>query len=142
MIVAPHRIDPPLVMFSVLPLALFTFKLVKLAHLYTSRMGANIRQTLAAAVAGLALSHTIGVAVDQGLLHAQRTVPVRTPKVKQPHAPLRRLLRAARQETALLVRCSLRRTSLTHQIRSRRSWCSASQKSSKGRTFRCGWRCC
>ena len=66
MIVAPHRIDPPLIMFSVLPLALFTFKLVKLAHLYASRVGANIRQTLAAALAGLALSHTIGVAVVKG----------------------------------------------------------------------------
>ena len=45
-------------MFSVLPLSLFAFKLVKLVHLYASRVGANIRQTLAAALAGLALSHT------------------------------------------------------------------------------------
>ena len=67
MIIAPHRIDPPLIMFSALPLALFTFKLVKLAHLYAARVGANIRQTLAAALAGLALSHTIGVAVIKAL---------------------------------------------------------------------------
>ncbi len=41
MIVAPHRIDPPLIMFSVVPLTLFAFKLVKLAHLYITRIGAN-----------------------------------------------------------------------------------------------------
>ena len=39
MIFAPHRIDPPLIMFSALPLSLFTFKLVKLAHLYARAGG-------------------------------------------------------------------------------------------------------
>ena len=65
MVLDPHRIDPPLVMYSVLPLSLFTFKLAKLAHLYRVRVGANYRQTLAAAIAGLALTHTIGMAADQ-----------------------------------------------------------------------------
>src|SRR3569832_2446982 len=66
-------------MYSALPLSLFTFKLAKLAHLYQVRVGANIRQPLAAAVAGLALTHTIGTAVLKGLF--TRSEPFfRTPK--------------------------------------------------------------
>lgn len=101
MILAPHRVDPPLVMFSVLPLTLFTFKLVKLAHLYVTQVGANIRQTMAAATAGLALSHTIGLAVLKGLV--TRNEPfIRTPKGAQPHV-LFAGLAAARQEALLLL---------------------------------------
>jgi cellulose synthase/poly-beta-1,6-N-acetylglucosamine synthase-like glycosyltransferase len=101
MILAPHRVDPPLIMFSALPLALFTFKLVKLAHLYAARVGANIRQTLAAALAGLALSHTIGVAVIKALFTRNQPF-VRTPKTKQPHA-LAEGIAAARTESLMLI---------------------------------------
>jgi exo-beta-1,3-glucanase (GH17 family)/cellulose synthase/poly-beta-1,6-N-acetylglucosamine synthase-like glycosyltransferase len=101
MILAPHRIDPPLIMFSALPLSLFTFKLVKLAHLYAARVGANIRQTLAAALAGLALSHTIGVAVVKALFTRNQPF-VRTPKNKQPHA-LTEGIGAARTESLMLI---------------------------------------
>src|SRR5690606_39823226 len=81
MLVAPHRIEPPLVLFSLVPVAMFTFRLVKLAHLYVSRVGANIRETFAAAVAGLALAHTIGTAVLKSLF--VRSQPfLRTPKDK------------------------------------------------------------
>src|SRR2546430_17355601 len=68
MVWAPKHIEPPLVMYSVLPLSLFTFKLAKLAHLYQVRAGANVRQPLAAAIAGLAFTHTIGKAAGKGLL--------------------------------------------------------------------------
>ena len=86
MVLAPHRIDPPLVMYSVLPLSLFTFKLAKLVHLYRVRVGANFRQTVAAAIAGLALTHTIGRAVVKGLL--TRSEPFfRTPKERRIGAP-------------------------------------------------------
>jgi len=67
MIDFPHKIDPPMLMVSALPLALFTFKIAKLAYLYRTRVGANVRQTLAAALAGLALTHTIGLAILSGL---------------------------------------------------------------------------
>ena len=100
MVCVPRQIDPPLVMYSVLPLSLFTFKLAKLAHLYQVRVGANFRQTLAAAVAGLALTHTIGMAVVKGLL--TRGEPFfRTPK----NAGSRRLfqaLAASRDETLIM----------------------------------------
>ena len=101
MVWAPRHIEPPLVVYSVLPLSLFTFKLAKLIHLYHARVGANSRQTLAAAVAGLALTHTIGKAAIKGLL--TRDEPFfRTPK--QGHSPgLAGALLAAREETLMML---------------------------------------
>lgn len=114
MIVAPHRIDPPLMMFSILPLSLFTFKLVKLAHLYVSRVGANVRQTFAAALAGLALSHTIGLAVVKGMV--TRNEPFfRTPKGTQPHA-LAQGIAGAAQETLMLSLLLTAAYFLTHVV--------------------------
>ena len=114
MIVAPNRVDPPLIMFSALPLALFTFKLVKLAHLYASRVGANVRQTLAAALAGLALSHTIGVAVIKGLFTRHEPF-FRTPKRKKQHV-LAEGFASARQETCILLLMLLICVGLTRQV--------------------------
>jgi hypothetical protein len=84
-----------------LPLSLFTFKLAKLVHLYRVRVGANFRQTLAAAVAGLALTHTIGTAVVKGLL--TRSEPFfRTPKTGRSQRLLQALA-AAREETFMML---------------------------------------
>ena len=100
MVLAPTRVDPPLLVFSVLPLSLFTFKLVKLVHLYTHRVGTGLRQTFAAALAGLALSHTIGRAVLKGLV-TQSEPFFRTPKRAQRHALLSAL--AGAWEEALVM---------------------------------------
>lgn len=114
MIVTPHRIDPPLIMFSMLPIGLFTFKLMKMAHLYVSRVGANVRQTFAAALAGLALAPTIGFAVVKGLI--TRDEPFfRTPKGRQPHA-LIRAVAGALQETMFLVLLLACAYYLTNQV--------------------------
>jgi len=43
-IAGSRHIEPPLAIFSVLPLSLFAFKLVKLVHLYRTRVGANRRR--------------------------------------------------------------------------------------------------
>jgi exo-beta-1,3-glucanase (GH17 family)/cellulose synthase/poly-beta-1,6-N-acetylglucosamine synthase-like glycosyltransferase len=79
MIALPRSFDAPLAMFSVLPLSLFVFKLAKLMHLYRVRVGAGIRQTLAASIAGLGLAHTIGFAVLKGLFTDNEPF-FRTPK--------------------------------------------------------------
>jgi exo-beta-1,3-glucanase (GH17 family)/cellulose synthase/poly-beta-1,6-N-acetylglucosamine synthase-like glycosyltransferase len=101
MIIAPQKVDPPLMVFSVLPLSLFMFKLVKLVHLYTHRVGMNLRQTLAAAISGLGLAHTIGLAVLKGLF--TRNEPFfRTPKKTGPRRLLS-ALGAAREETLLML---------------------------------------
>ncbi len=52
MIAFPKHVEPPLVIFSLLPLSLFVFKLVKLLHLYRTRVGATFAQTVAAAHRG------------------------------------------------------------------------------------------
>jgi hypothetical protein len=114
MIVAPHRFDPPLIMFSVLPLSLFAFRLAKLAHLYISRVGANLRQTGAAAIAGLALSHSIGTAVVKALF-TQREPFRRTPKNSPPDGLIEGLA-AAGQETILFVCMLALAYILTHQV--------------------------
>ncbi len=88
-------------MFSVLPLAMFVFKVGKLIYLYHSRVGANTTQTIAAALAGLSLTHTIGRAILAGFL--VRSKPFfRTPKRANQHA-LFKALGAAREETLLLI---------------------------------------
>jgi hypothetical protein len=105
MVWAPGRIDAPLVLYSVLPLSLFTFKLAKLVHLYHVRVGANLRQTVAAAIAGLALTHTIGRASVKGLL--TRSEPFfRTPKQRR-SAGLWHALAAAREETLMMIGLTL-----------------------------------
>jgi len=101
MIVSPTQIDAPLVMFSVLPLSLFAFKLSKMVYLYRSRVKANLRQTVAAAIAGLALSHTVGLATLKGLFTDNMPF-VRTPKMARPSAVLQALA-AVREESLMLI---------------------------------------
>lgn len=101
MIIAPTQVDAPLMMFSVLPLSLFTFKLSKMVYLYRSRVKANLRQTLAAALAGLALSHTVGIATLKGLFTDSQPF-VRTPKCAKPSA-LRQALTVVREELLMLI---------------------------------------
>jgi len=101
MILSPTQIDAPLMMFSVLPLSLFVFKLSKVVYLYRSRVKANLRQTFAAAVAGLALSHTVGLATLRGLFTDDMPF-VRTPKCARPSAVLQALT-AVREELLMLI---------------------------------------
>jgi len=50
-----------------------------MVHLYRTRVGANLSQTLAAGIAGLSLSHTIGLAMVAGFVRRDRPF-FRTPK--------------------------------------------------------------
>ena len=100
MICFPKHMQPPLVIFSVLPMSLFLFKLVKLLHLYRTRVGATFAQTVAAAAAGLGLSHTIGMAMLSGLVRSDRPF-FRTPKRSQRHA-LGEAFAASREEALLM----------------------------------------
>lgn len=102
MILMPDKIDPPLIIFSVLPLSLFLFKLLKLVYLYQGmRVVTTLRQTLSAALAGLALSHTIAKAMWLGLFTSGRPF-LRTPKMKQ-SAPLYHALASAREESLIML---------------------------------------
>lgn len=80
MITAPMQFDPPLVIFSLLPLTLCVFKLVKLFYIYTTRIGTSMRQAIFGALAGLSLSHTISKAILQSFV--TKGMPfIRTPKM-------------------------------------------------------------
>jgi exo-beta-1,3-glucanase (GH17 family)/cellulose synthase/poly-beta-1,6-N-acetylglucosamine synthase-like glycosyltransferase len=112
MVWAPGKIDPPLVMYSVLPLSLFTFELAKLVHLYRVRVGANVRQTIAAAIAGLALTHTIGTAAVKGLVTKGEPF-FRTPK-RGATSGLLHALAAAREETLMMLGLMLSAWAVAH----------------------------
>ncbi len=101
MVAFPRHIEPPLAIFSVLPMSLFAFKLMKMAHLYRTRVGANLRQTIAAGIAGLSLSHTIGSAMVAGFVRSERPF-FRTPKRARRHA-LGEAFAAAREEAVLML---------------------------------------
>jgi exo-beta-1,3-glucanase (GH17 family)/cellulose synthase/poly-beta-1,6-N-acetylglucosamine synthase-like glycosyltransferase len=101
MIFAPKSVDPPLIVFSLFPLAFFAFKEAKLFSLYHSQAGASIMQTFAAAMAGSALSHTIARAVLLGAVTSELPF-FRTPKMTDSQA-LRNALVSAREESLIMV---------------------------------------
>jgi hypothetical protein len=101
MLIAPTKIDPPLLVFAILPLALFIFKVGKLVYLYQTRVGATTLQTISAALAGLSLTHTIGLAMLTGFFVKNKPF-FRTPKQAHKQA-LFKALSAAREETLMLI---------------------------------------
>ncbi|MBA3012864.1 MAG: glycosyltransferase, partial [Proteobacteria bacterium] len=101
MIYFPLKIDPPMVILSSVPLAFFVFKMAKMFYLYRSRVAATVAQTLASAVAGLSLSHTIAKAVLFGFV--TKNLPFfRTPKQVEGKA-FWYALQSAREEGLILV---------------------------------------
>ncbi|QVM90289.1 glycosyltransferase [Pseudomonas entomophila] len=87
MIIVPHRVDPPLMMFAIPPLALFFFKVGKILFLYRRAVGVDLKDAFAAALAGLALSHTIAKAVLYGFFTSSMPF-FRTPKNADSHGVL------------------------------------------------------
>ncbi len=100
MVAFPFRVMPPDVSIALVPLVLFTFKMSKSFFLYRRRVGASLRQSLAAGLAGLALSHTVARAMFAGLFSG-RLGFFRTPKLAQPPALIRAVADA--REEALLA---------------------------------------
>ena len=101
MIANPKHVDPPLVLFMIPPLVLFCFKVAKLVHLYRSRMQTSRRRTAAAALAGIALSHTIAKAVVAGFFTSGKPF-FRTPKCKNSPAMVQAIA-ASLEETGLTL---------------------------------------
>ncbi|MGK3910996.1 hypothetical protein ABI079_14740, partial [Enterococcus faecium] len=63
LIAAPMRFEFPITLFMLPSLGLFVFKLAQIFALYGAKVGCSWRDRLGAAIAGLALTHTIGKAV-------------------------------------------------------------------------------
>jgi exo-beta-1,3-glucanase (GH17 family)/cellulose synthase/poly-beta-1,6-N-acetylglucosamine synthase-like glycosyltransferase len=106
----PEHVAPPHMVFAVLPLTLFVFKLLKMAFLYRQRVAAGFRQSLAAGIAGLALSHVIARAMVTGFI-TRKVGFFRTPKRVQANA-LWRAIADAREESLLLLAMALAATVL------------------------------
>jgi cellulose synthase/poly-beta-1,6-N-acetylglucosamine synthase-like glycosyltransferase len=101
MIIVPQRVDPPLLIFAIPPLALFVFKVAKIVFLYQRAVGVNLKKSFCAALAGLALSHTIAKAVLYGFVTT--SIPFfRTPKMASSHGILVALAEA-REEVFIML---------------------------------------
>ncbi|GAB0056921.1 hypothetical protein SIID45300_01236 [Candidatus Magnetaquicoccaceae bacterium FCR-1] len=101
MIIGPQFADAPSVVFSILPLILFAFKILKHLHLYYTNVGIRPMQSLAAAIAGLSLTHTISMAIMQGFFGGEKPF-FRTPKKAEGHR-FWHALSEARTETILML---------------------------------------
>ncbi|MBI4183637.1 MAG: glycosyltransferase [Proteobacteria bacterium] len=98
---APKHVDPPLEVYVWPAMVLFAFKLAKILYLYPGRVGATLAQTAGAALAGLALSHTIGKAVVQGVVTRDLGF-FRTPKCENQPALVRAIVEVS-EEAALTL---------------------------------------
>ncbi len=101
MLIWPLAVEAPLAACAIPPFALFSFKLIKLLVLYRARVRIPFSLSVGAAVAGLALSHTVAKAVIAGFLTKERPF-FRTPKCENKPLFVQALL-AVQEEVALLV---------------------------------------
>lgn len=101
MIHNPAKFDPPLIIFSSVPLSFFIFKMAKMFYIYRNRVKATVLQTVASALAGLSLSHTIAKAVMFGFF--TRSLPFfRTPKIVKGRG-VWHALQSAREEGLIAI---------------------------------------
>ncbi|MBR0656017.1 glycosyltransferase [Plastoroseomonas arctica] len=101
LIFMPVSTEFPILLFMLPSLGLFVFKLVQIMALYAARVPCGWRDRIGAAVAGLALTHTIGKAVLMGIF-TKKAPFLRTPKMKDAPALVQGLV-MAREELALLM---------------------------------------
>jgi hypothetical protein len=101
LVAAPMRFEFPIVLFMIPSIGLFFFKLAQIFALYGARVPCGWRDRVGAAIAGLALSHTIGKAVWKGLFIRSAPFLV-TPKLENAPALVQGLV-MAREELVLLV---------------------------------------
>jgi len=101
MMLRPLEFFPPVATFTGFVIALFVFKLAKIAVLYRRRVKASVYETGAALVAGLSLVYIVGRAILAGLANTDARF-VRTPKLASAdHA--RGALGAVAPEAALAI---------------------------------------
>lgn len=97
----PKYFEFPPTAFMIPTLSVFAFKVAAGLMLYEARIKCSFGDKLLAAVAGMALTHTVGRAVWQGLFTSGRPF-VRTPKCENQPAFLQAVL-MAREEIALMM---------------------------------------
>jgi cellulose synthase/poly-beta-1,6-N-acetylglucosamine synthase-like glycosyltransferase len=101
LILDPVRFEFPIVLFMLPSIGLFVFKIFQILALYAAKVPCKFGDRMAAAIGGLALSHSIGKAVWKGLF--SNSLPfLRTPKMKDAPALVQGLV-MAREELFLLT---------------------------------------
>jgi cellulose synthase/poly-beta-1,6-N-acetylglucosamine synthase-like glycosyltransferase len=105
LVTLPKVFEFPLRFFLCASLGFFALKVGKTLWLYAARVHATPGENLAAALAGLSLTHTIGKAVFAGLFTSERPF-MRTPKCEDQPALVRGLL-ASREESTILALLAL-----------------------------------
>ncbi len=80
MIINPIEFNAPQIIFSLIPIVFFGFKVTKMLFLYMGQVKTSFVTALSASMAGLALSHAIAMAVLYGLFVGRQMPFVRTPK--------------------------------------------------------------
>ncbi|MBF0154782.1 MAG: glycosyltransferase [Magnetococcales bacterium] len=101
-ILFPKHVDTPYAIFVTPPVLLFVFKVAKMIYLYRTEIGVTRRHTMAAALSGLALSHTIARAMITGVLTNDRPF-FRTPKCENRPAVVRAILDSSEELVLLLA---------------------------------------
>lgn len=107
MISDPIRFNAPHIIISLVPILFFGFKLLKMLVLYRSRVHASLATAIAAALSGLALSHTIAKAVLYGLFVGRKMPFLRTPKHASSAAFIQAMRDASQEVTLVLMLLSL-----------------------------------
>jgi exo-beta-1,3-glucanase (GH17 family)/glycosyltransferase involved in cell wall biosynthesis len=105
LVTLPKLFEFPLRFFLCASLGFFALKVGKTLWLYAARVHASAGENLAAALAGLSLTHTIGKAVFSGLFTSERPF-MRTPKCEDQPALVRGLL-SSREESTILALLAL-----------------------------------
>ena len=101
LILDPVRFEFPIALFMLPSIGLFLFKIVQILALYKNRVPCGFMDRVGAAVAGLALSHSIGKAVWKGLF-TNKLPFLRTPKMENAPALVQGLV-MAREELVILA---------------------------------------
>jgi cellulose synthase/poly-beta-1,6-N-acetylglucosamine synthase-like glycosyltransferase/exo-beta-1,3-glucanase (GH17 family) len=93
MILAPNMMQPPLTLYLVVTLGMFFFKVGKSLWLYSQKVPCSTLDNIAASLAGLALSYSVGKAVWRGVF--TNNLPFhRTPKLENAPAFVQGLIDA------------------------------------------------
>ncbi len=100
----PRYFGQPLYILLLPALAVFIFRLVHFFWLYKSRVNCSMKQRIAAAIAGMALSHTIGKAMLTGLMTSDQPF-LRTPKCENQTAVVKGMLMAWEEMAIFLAFC-------------------------------------
>ncbi|MGR8933487.1 MAG: glycosyltransferase [Gammaproteobacteria bacterium] len=100
-LIEPMRGELPVIAFLLPSIFLFSFKLLRSVWLYSVRVRCSLGKTLGAALAGLALTHTVAKAIIIGMFSSGRPF-VRTPKCEE-DKPFLSGFRMVEEETLLLI---------------------------------------